>query len=183
MSRALLAIAITLTVVACANNAETTRTSLIQRAEVLNAEADARVAACPTTTGVVYGRCIGAAYDTAMSKVGWPTVSSTPLSFQLAVVGERYDHGLMTENEALLLASQIINETVMAGAQAEFSEAERQDQKIQQGLLALGQRLQAQDQFNRAEALGYDRNNAIRSLGQTRTNCSTFGNRTNCTSY
>ena len=49
--------------------------------------------------------------------------------------------------------------------------------------MALGQQLQAQDQFNRMEALGYDRNNAIRSLGQTTTNCTTYGNRTNCNSY
>lgn len=156
---------------------------MIERAAILNAEADARVAACAAPTGAAYGRCIGAAYDDAMSKAGWPQVSATPLSFQLAVVGERYDLGLMTENEALLVVSQIINETVMAGAQVELTEAERQDQQFQQAMLALGQQLQAQDQFNRQEALGYDRNNAIRSLGQTRTNCTTFGNQINCNSY
>ena len=85
----------------------------------------------------------------AMNKAGWPQVNSTPPGLQLAVVGERYDLGFMTENEAVLVASQIINETIVAGAQVELTEAELKDQQFQQAMMAMGQQLQAQDQFNR----------------------------------
>ncbi|MGI9503512.1 MAG: hypothetical protein ACR2RE_10715, partial [Geminicoccaceae bacterium] len=87
MFKVTIALAAAVIISACASNVETTRSSLIERAEILAAEADAGVTACVAPTGADYGRCIGAAYDAAMMKAGWPQVNSTPLSLQLAVVG------------------------------------------------------------------------------------------------